>query len=121
MTSGSDEGMRMNGRILTVLAMLTTLAAGSVFAQPQQDASEPGAKQAIKHDAKAVGHGVADGARHVGHATRDVATQVGHGAKDAGKGIGHGAKKAGVAVGHGAREGWDATRRGFKKAIGKDD
>lgn len=112
----------MNGRkIGAALATLAVLTAFSAIAQPRQDASEPGTKQAIKHDAKTVGHGVADGARQVGHATRDVAIQVGHGARDAGKGIGHGAKKAGVAVGHGAREGWDATRRGFKKAIGKDD
>ena len=112
----------MNGKNIGItLLAVAALTACSAYAQPWQDGAGPDAKQAVKQDAKTVGHGVADGARHVGHATRDAATQVGHGARDAGKGIGHGAKKAGVAVGYGAREGWDATKRGFKKAIGKDD
>lgn len=70
---------------------------GAVQARPQS------ARQDVKHDAKAAGLAIDNGARDVGHATRDVAIKVGHGARDAGHGIARG-----------SRQGWNATKHAFK-------
>lgn len=90
------------GTFLSIAAVVLLTSTGAASAQPQST------KQAIKHDAKAAGHDIADGARDVGHATRKVAIKVGHGARDAGHGIAKG-----------AREGWDATKKGFKEVFHK--
>ena len=104
-----------NQKTYGILITCAILAGFTVTAYAGQDS----AKQDIKHDAKATGHGMANGARDVGHATRHVARKIGHGAKDAGLGIGHGAKKAGVGIGHGAREGWDASKKAVKQVFHK--
>ena len=106
-----------NRKICGILITGAILAGFTVIAYAEQDS----ASQAIKHDAKATGHGVANGARDVRHASRHVAKKIGHGAKDAGVGIGHGAKKAGVGIGHGAREGWDASKNAVKQVFHKDN
>jgi hypothetical protein len=109
----------MNRKLMCRVGLALAVMAGStVMAAPR---AQDNGDNVVKKDAKAVGHGVADGARDVGHATKDVAVKVGHGFKGAGIGIGHGAKKAGVGIGHGAKEGWDATKSSFKNAFGKGD
>ena len=106
----------MNSKKICSIVIACAIFAGfTVTAYAEQDS----AAQNIKHDAKATGHGIADGARDVGHATRHVSRKIGHGAKDAGVGIGHGAKKAGLGIGHGAREGWDASKKAVKQVFHK--
>lgn len=93
-----------NKKICGILITCTIFAGFTVIAYAEQD----NASQDIKHDAKAVGHSIANGARDVGHATRHVARKIGRGAKDAGLGIGHG-----------AREGWDASKKAVKQVFHK--
>lgn len=88
------------------------LIACAAFAtvNPAASAQQQSAGQNIKHDAKATGKGMGNGARDMGHATRDIA-----------KSVGHGAKEAGLGIGHGARDGWHATTQAAKHLFHKDD
>jgi hypothetical protein len=92
-----------------ICGILVACAAFATF-NHAANAQQRTAGQDIKHDAKATGKGIGNGARDIGHATKHVAKSVGHGAKDAGLGIGHG-----------AREGWNATRHAVKHVFHKGD
>ena len=88
------------------------LVACAVFATFSHavNAQQGTAGQDIKHDARATGKGIGNGARDIGHATKHVTTSVGHGAKE-----------AGIGIGHGARDGWNATRHAVKHVFHKGD
>jgi predicted methyltransferase len=72
-------------------ALAATLGATLAVPALAQDSPTSGTKEAIKDDARTVGHAVADASRRVGNTIRDDSKKAGHA-------IAHGAEKAKAAV-----------------------